>query len=342
MCGILGVVANNPVNQLLYDGLLVLQHRGQDAAGIVTAEGPMFHIHKGVASARRLPPRTCARSLATHDRPHASRRRLGAFCRGTRRSTSIALRIVGEERQPHQHRSSEATLPTDLRHAIPTRSELLLTCSRTTAEASPTQSTRHVFKAVAVGLAAFAAPTPGRDDRGLRAPAFATLRDRPLVLRSRETAQAGNTVSSRAGSRRAGFELVRTSAPVSDLHRPRLPFFSQMCPNPRVPAYSRSCISPRRIPSSTHPVTKRARMGRASLTRCREYSHPTSTSSSNSRSSRSVRRSALEAAQPASREGFIRPLYRPTFIMPGQSCGRIGPAKLNAISMGREKRAALR
>lgn len=47
MCGILGVVASNPVNQLLYDGLLVLQHRGQDAAGIVTAEGPMFHMHKG-------------------------------------------------------------------------------------------------------------------------------------------------------------------------------------------------------------------------------------------------------------------------------------------------------
>src|SRR6476659_8591543 len=47
MCGILGVVATNPVNQLLYDGLLVLQHRGQDAAGIVTAEGPMFHMHKG-------------------------------------------------------------------------------------------------------------------------------------------------------------------------------------------------------------------------------------------------------------------------------------------------------
>ncbi len=47
MCGILGVVAKNPVNQILYDGLLVLQHRGQDAAGIVTAEGAAFHMHKG-------------------------------------------------------------------------------------------------------------------------------------------------------------------------------------------------------------------------------------------------------------------------------------------------------
>ncbi len=47
MCGILGVVAHTPVNQLLYDGLLLLQHRGQDAAGIVTSEGPIFHMFKG-------------------------------------------------------------------------------------------------------------------------------------------------------------------------------------------------------------------------------------------------------------------------------------------------------
>ncbi len=47
MCGILGVVATTAVNQLLYDGLQVLQHRGQDAAGIATAEGGRFHMHKG-------------------------------------------------------------------------------------------------------------------------------------------------------------------------------------------------------------------------------------------------------------------------------------------------------
>ena len=47
MCGILGVVATSLVNQLLYDGLLVLQHRGQDAAGIATAEGDRFFMHKG-------------------------------------------------------------------------------------------------------------------------------------------------------------------------------------------------------------------------------------------------------------------------------------------------------
>ena len=47
MCGIIGVVATTAVNQLLYDGLQVLQHRGQDAAGIATADGGRFHMHKG-------------------------------------------------------------------------------------------------------------------------------------------------------------------------------------------------------------------------------------------------------------------------------------------------------
>jgi amidophosphoribosyltransferase len=46
MCGILGVVSRAPVNQLLYDGLLLLQHRGQDAAGIATACDKKFSLHK--------------------------------------------------------------------------------------------------------------------------------------------------------------------------------------------------------------------------------------------------------------------------------------------------------
>ncbi len=47
MCGIVGMVAKAPVNQELYDGMLLLQHRGQDAAGLVTSEGSTFHMHKG-------------------------------------------------------------------------------------------------------------------------------------------------------------------------------------------------------------------------------------------------------------------------------------------------------
>ncbi len=46
MCGIVGVVSNAPVNQLIYDALLLLQHRGQDAAGIVTQQEHKFFMHK--------------------------------------------------------------------------------------------------------------------------------------------------------------------------------------------------------------------------------------------------------------------------------------------------------
>ncbi|NKE67076.1 amidophosphoribosyltransferase [Ramlibacter sp. RBP-2] len=46
MCGIVGVVSSAPVNQLIYDALLLLQHRGQDAAGIVTQRGRKFFMHK--------------------------------------------------------------------------------------------------------------------------------------------------------------------------------------------------------------------------------------------------------------------------------------------------------
>ena len=47
MCGVIGVVATDSVNQLLYDGLQVLQHRGQDAAGIATSADNRFFMHKG-------------------------------------------------------------------------------------------------------------------------------------------------------------------------------------------------------------------------------------------------------------------------------------------------------
>ncbi|WP_396270203.1 amidophosphoribosyltransferase [Ideonella sp.] len=46
MCGIVGVISPQPVNQLIYDALLLLQHRGQDAAGIVTMQGTKCFMHK--------------------------------------------------------------------------------------------------------------------------------------------------------------------------------------------------------------------------------------------------------------------------------------------------------
>jgi amidophosphoribosyltransferase len=47
MCGIVGIVGKTPVVTALYDGLTVLQHRGQDAAGIVTIHDDTFRLRKG-------------------------------------------------------------------------------------------------------------------------------------------------------------------------------------------------------------------------------------------------------------------------------------------------------
>ncbi|MCQ8117796.1 amidophosphoribosyltransferase [Methylomonas rosea] len=52
MCGIAAIVSNQSVNQDLYDALTVLQHRGQDAAGIVTCDGSRLHLRKDNGLAR--------------------------------------------------------------------------------------------------------------------------------------------------------------------------------------------------------------------------------------------------------------------------------------------------
>ena len=52
MCGVVGIVGSTPVNQYLYDALLVLQHRGQDAAGIMTCDNGRLHLRKDNGLAR--------------------------------------------------------------------------------------------------------------------------------------------------------------------------------------------------------------------------------------------------------------------------------------------------
>ena len=53
MCGIVGMIGWGPVNQEIYDALLLLQHRGQDSTGIATAESNgIFHLHRAKGQVR--------------------------------------------------------------------------------------------------------------------------------------------------------------------------------------------------------------------------------------------------------------------------------------------------
>lgn len=52
MCGIVGIVSTEHVNQQVYDSLLLLQHRGQDSTGIATLDGDFFHMVKAKGQVR--------------------------------------------------------------------------------------------------------------------------------------------------------------------------------------------------------------------------------------------------------------------------------------------------
>ncbi len=54
MCGIIGIFSYGPVNQDIYDGLTILQHRGQDAAGIVTEDKGRFYLRKSNGMVRDI------------------------------------------------------------------------------------------------------------------------------------------------------------------------------------------------------------------------------------------------------------------------------------------------
>lgn len=108
MCGILGVVGQSPVNQLLYDGLQVLQHRGQDAAGIVTSSGKTFHMHKGSGMVRDVFRTRNMRSLMGNAGiAHVRYPTAGSASSLARPAVLCQLAVwhrAGAQRQPDQYR----------------------------------------------------------------------------------------------------------------------------------------------------------------------------------------------------------------------------------------------
>jgi amidophosphoribosyltransferase len=66
MCGIIGIVGRSNVGAALYDALTVLQHRGQDAAGIATVDGNALRLHKATGLVRDVFDGNAIKKLAGH------------------------------------------------------------------------------------------------------------------------------------------------------------------------------------------------------------------------------------------------------------------------------------
>jgi glutamine phosphoribosylpyrophosphate amidotransferase len=68
MCGIVGIVGFSAVNQKIYDALTVLQHRGQDAAGIMTEHQGELFLRKDVGLVRDVFPAAAHAAVARQHR----------------------------------------------------------------------------------------------------------------------------------------------------------------------------------------------------------------------------------------------------------------------------------
>jgi len=356
MCGILGVVAANPVNQLLYDGLLVLQHRGQDAAGIVTADGPMFHMHKGGGLVRDVFRTRNMRNLSGHAGiahtryPTAGSAWSAAESQPFYVNSPFGIVLGHNGNLTNTEQLKRDLFRQDLRHVnTNSDSEVLLNVlahELQDAASNYKLDPATIFKAVsgvhrrARGAYAVVAMIAGygllafRDPYGIR----------PLVFGRMETGKGYEylVASESVALDTLGFQLVRDVAPGEaifiDLDGK---FYSQQCAdsptlNPCIFEYV-YLARPDSVIDGISVYETRLRMGESLAEKIeRQYRHldidvviPIPDSS---------RPAAMQLSKQlnvAYREGFIKNRYiGRTFIMPGQSTRRKSVRqKLNAIGM---------
>jgi amidophosphoribosyltransferase len=356
MCGIVGVVARNAVNQLLYDGLMVLQHRGQDAAGIVTAEGPTFHMHKGPGMVRDVFRTRNMRALAgfsgiAHTRyPTAGSAWSAAESQPFYVNSPFGIVLGHNGNLTNTEQLKNELFRQDLRHVnTNSDSEVLLNVLAHELQENATNyklDPATIFAAVSGvyrrcrGAYAVVAMVAGygllafRDAHGIR----------PLVFGRAETAHGYEymVASESVALDALGFEVVRDVAPgEAILIDPDGNFYSRQC----APSASLNpCIfefvylaRPDSVIDGISVYETRLRMGESLAEKIkRQYRHldidvviPIPDSS---------RPSAMELSKQLNlpyREGFIKNRYiGRTFIMPGQGMRRKSVRqKLNSIAM---------
>jgi len=355
MCGILGVVSTTPVNQLLYDGLQVLQHRGQDAAGIATAEGGRFHMHKGPGLVRDVFRTRNMRSLIgnwgiAHCRyPTAGSAWNAAEAQPFYVNSPFGLMLAHNGNLTNAEQLKRDMFLQDLRHMnTNSDSEVLLNVLAHELQAASTKyqvDAETIFKAVAgvhkriKGAYAVVAMIAGygllafRDPYGIR----------PLVIGRNETAQGMEylVASESVAIDTLGFDFLRDVEPgEAVLIDMRGQFVSRQCAAKTLHA---PCMfeyvylaRPDSLMDGVSVYETRVKMGEFLAEKIR-HTLPHLAIDAVIPIPDSSRPSALELANCLGvpfREGFVKNRYiGRTFIMPGQASRKKSVRqKLNAIS----------
>ncbi|MFA6444482.1 MAG: amidophosphoribosyltransferase [Sterolibacterium sp.] len=356
MCGIIGVVATTPVNQLLYDGLQVLQHRGQDAAGIATAESGRFHMHKGSGLVRDVFRTRNMRSLSGnwgigHCRyPTAGSADNAAEAQPFYVNSPFGLMLAHNGNLTNARQLKQDMFLQDLRHMnTNSDTEVLLNVLAHELQAASTKyqvDAEIIFKAVAGvhrrvhGAYAVVAMIAGygllafRDPYGIR----------PLIIGRNETEEGAEymVASESVALDTLGFKVLRDVAPgEAVLIDTRGNFVSRQCAERTLHA---PCIfefvylaRPDSLIDGISVYATRLKMGEF-LAEKIKHTMPHLEIDTVVPIPDSSRPSAMELAKRLNlpyREGFVKNRYiGRTFIMPGQMQRRKSVRqKLNAIAM---------
>jgi amidophosphoribosyltransferase len=357
MCGIVGIVSSHPVNQQVYDALLLLQHRGQDSTGIATADGKTLHMQKAKGQVRE--------GYRTRDmRNLVGNMGLGHVRYATKGSASneeeaqpfyvnapYGITLIHNGNLTNTRELTEELFHIDRRHLNTTSdTELLVNvlANELQAQISGTDlDPAQVFKAIsrlhervegsyaAIALIAGHGLLAFRDPFGIR----------PLVLGRRQAGLVGEewiVASESLVLESAGYDLVRDVAPGEAIFiAPDGEMTSQQCAaSPRLIPCSFEYVYLARPDSVMNGISvyeARLRLGDRLAGTIEKYT-PMGDIDVVMPIPDSSRPAAMQVAQKLGvdyREGFYKNRYvGRTFIMPGQAQRRRSvKQKLNAMSM---------
>ncbi len=361
MCGIVGIVANSSVNQAIYDALTVLQHRGQDAAGMMTCQDGRFFLRKSNGLVRDVfRTRHMQRLHGNIGIGHVRYPTAGSSSEAESQpfyvNSPYGIALAHNGNLTNSKDLAEELFNTDLRHINTTSdSEVLLNVfahelGKQGLQLTPEDifdAVRRVHRRCSGGYAAIAMIS------GLGLVAFRDpLGIRPAVFGKRETEQGTEymVASESVALDVLGFELVRDIAPGEAIYISKQgDIFTQQCadkPNPRPCIFEHVYLArPDSIMDGIHIHKSRMRMGQklAEKIKRERPDHGIDVVIPIPDTSRT---SALELAHHLGvtfREGFIKNRYiGRTFIMPGQTERKKSVRqKLNAIDLEFEGRNVL-